>query len=169
MPVNCGRVVGQAVVNGDPNGVTPVAYNSRSWNLSINGKSGSWSSLEVPVDGGESEVVLANRAPRGVNLSVSVDVISIAPLVSATWSVALVIRDGVVGFGFVWLGFASWDDGPCLCDLRDRGRILTGSDGADKTAVYAVGLGVTRTPAWVSLAAARPATAGPATCCGRRA
>lgn len=50
VPMDGGRIVSQGVVNSDLDGITPVAHNSGSWNLTIDGESRSWSSLIVPLN-----------------------------------------------------------------------------------------------------------------------
>ena len=50
VPVDGGRIVSQCVVNSDLDGITPVAHNGGSWNLTIDGKSRSWGSLIVPLN-----------------------------------------------------------------------------------------------------------------------
>jgi hypothetical protein len=62
VPVDGGSIVSHGVVNGDLDGITPVAYNGRSWNLTVDGESGSRGSLKVPLNARDGEVVLANSA-----------------------------------------------------------------------------------------------------------
>ena len=113
MPVDGGRVISQGVVNSDLDGITPVANNGRSWNLTVDGKRRSWGSLEVPVDARDGEVVLTNGASGwGVEISIRVDVESIAPLVSATGRVAAVFIGTVLVLH--WEGCASGHSRPCL-------------------------------------------------------
>lgn len=140
VPVDGGRIVGQGVVNCDLDGITPVANNGRSWNLTVDSKSRSWGSLVVPLNTGDGEVVFTNGASIWVCcVLIGVDVESMAPRASGTWLVAAVIRDGSPWVGD-WAGGASGNNGPSLGDLGDGGRILAGSDGAEETAVCAVRL-----------------------------
>ena len=135
VPMDGGGIIGQGVVNSDLDGITPVANDGRAGNLAVHGKSGSWGSLKVPVDAGDGKVVLAHCASIGVgHVLIGVDVHSIAPLVSATWGVAAVVGDCGLG-RCAWVGCPGGHDGPCLGDLGDGGRILTGGDGAEETAV----------------------------------
>lgn len=94
VPVNGGRVVSHAVVDSDLDGIAPIANNSGSWDLTVNGKSRSRGSLEIPFDAGDGEVILADSAGVGVGrVLISVDVESVAPRTSATRLVAVVIGD----------------------------------------------------------------------------
>jgi hypothetical protein len=80
VPVNRGSIVIQGIVNGDPDGIAPVANNSGARDLTVDGKSRSLGSLEVPLNAGDCEVIFANSAGgRGGCVRVSVDVQSIAP------------------------------------------------------------------------------------------
>ena len=50
VPVDGSCIVGQSIVNSDLDSITPVAHNSGSWNLTIDGESRSWGSLIIPLN-----------------------------------------------------------------------------------------------------------------------
>ena len=110
VPMDGSSVVSQRVVDSYLDGITPVADNGRAWYLAVDGKSGSWGSLKVPVDARDCPVVFANIASAWDGLVlVSVDVESTAPLVSATWGIATVVRDRGLALG-AWAGRAGGPD-----------------------------------------------------------
>ena len=75
-----GGVVLQGVVNSDFDCVTPVALNRRSWNLTVDSKCRSWCAIKVPLDVGNGEIILADRASIWPGrVLISVDTESIAP------------------------------------------------------------------------------------------
>jgi len=80
VPVDGGRIVGQCVVNSNLDSITPVAHNSGSWNLTIDGESRSWRSLIVPFNARDGKIVLANSTSVwNGRVGISVDVESVAP------------------------------------------------------------------------------------------
>src|SRR5271170_3148470 len=80
VPVDGGCIVSHCVVNSNLDSITPVAYNSGSWNLTIDSESRSWRSLKVPLNARDGKIVLANSTSvwNGC-VGISVDVESITP------------------------------------------------------------------------------------------
>ena len=104
VPMDGGRIVAQGVGNSDLDSITPVAHNGGSWNLTIDGESGSWGSLIVPLNARDGKVVLANSTSVwDGRVGIGVDAESVAPCISATRRVAAVVRDRGPGLG-AWAG-----------------------------------------------------------------
>ena len=80
VPVDRGGIIGQSIVDRDLDGITPVANNSRSRDLAVDGKSWSLFSFKVPLSARDGEVIFADIARVwGRCVAVTVDTKSITP------------------------------------------------------------------------------------------